>query len=165
MKTQFLLPNSFKKPGLILMFLALLVYVLDKFFKNPIFWDHVKIFAIYNSPDLLHTLKDDPNAGFFKIISTYIGYTLFNLVFLSGVMMAAFSRLKNEDEYIAKLRLESLVWAVYVNFIVILVADIAIYGSSFLTIVMLNMYTIPVLFLLRFNYVVFKINKLARNEK
>ncbi len=162
MKTQFLLPNSFKKPGIILMVIALLVYVLDKFFKNPLFWDHHQIFAFYNSPDILNF--HDPNSGFFKVIPTYIGYTLFNLVFLAGVMMAAFSRLKNEDEYISKLRLESLVWAVYVNFIVILIANLTIYGTTFLTIVMLNMYTIPVLFLLRFHYVIYKTNKLSPNE-
>ena len=150
MKTQFLLPNSFKKPGFILMLVAVLVYVLDKFFKNPIFWDQIKMFAIYNSNDD-SIFSHDPNAGFFKIISTNIGYTLFNLVFISGAIMASFSRLKNEDEYITKLRLESLVWAVYANFLVILVADITIYGFFFFNIVMLNMYTIPVLFLLRFH--------------
>ena len=99
------------------------------------------------------------------MISTGIGFTLFNFVFISGAMMAAFSRLKTEDEYISRLRLESLVWAVYANFIIIFIANIAIYGDGFLNVMLLNMYTVPVLFFLRFNYLVFKTNKLARNEK
>jgi len=158
MKTQFLLPHSFKLPGILLMITAIAVSVLEKFVDLPIISGNVHVFAIYAS----EIFKEE---GFFKMISTGIGFTLFNFVFISGAMMAAFSRLKTEDEYISRLRLESLVWAVYANFIIIFIANIAIYGDGFLNVMLLNMYTVPVLFFLRFNYLVFKTNKLARNEK
>jgi hypothetical protein len=158
MKTQFLLPNSLKLPGIIMMLLAIVISVVAKYTELPLVSGNINVFAVYSSGIF-------ENGKFFQTISANILFTFFNFVFITGAMMAAFSRLKNEDEYISKLRLESLVWAVYANFIIILLANFAIYGTDFMDVLIINMYTIPVLFLLRFNYLVYKTNKLAQNEK
>jgi hypothetical protein len=79
--------------------------------------------------------------------------------------MVAFSKLKTEDEYMMKIRLESLVWAVYVNFIVIIIANIAIFGIDFLDVLMLNMYTILVLFILKFYSAIFKFKQIIKHAE
>src|ERR1017187_4181526 len=124
MKSRFLLPSSFRKPGLVLMCLAFAVWLAYQLFNLPPVFEKMRIFAIYNSGGFF-----DNHREYFKIITHDMGYTLFNLVFIAGTLMFGFSRLKTEDEYITKVRLESLVWAVYANFIVIFIANVAIYGE------------------------------------
>ena len=52
------------------------------------------------------------------------------LVILSGLLVA-FSRERDEDELITKIRLESLVWATYWNYGILIVAFLFLYDLTF----------------------------------
>jgi Ca2+-dependent lipid-binding protein len=90
---------------------------------------------------------------------------IIGVVLILSFLMAAFSKEKQEDELIAKIRLESLVWATYVNYAVLLFSMIFIYGISFLWVMIFNMFTILLFFIIRFNWQVHKLNKSMGNEE
>lgn len=46
--------------------------------------------------------------------------SIVGVLFMTGALFVAFSREKTEDEFIAKIRLESLLWATYINYGVLL---------------------------------------------
>jgi hypothetical protein len=58
-----------------------------------------------------------------------------------SLMMIAFSKEKIEDEQISRLRLDSLQWSVYVNYLVLAFAIIFVHGMAFLDAMVYNMFT------------------------
>lgn len=73
-----------------------------------------------------------------------------------GLALVAFSAERNEDEYVAFQRLKSLQWAVYVNYIILLIAVMAIYGGAFLDVLVYNAFTILIIFIARFQFVMYR---------
>jgi hypothetical protein len=69
-----------------------------------------------------------------------------------GLLLIAFSKVKYEDEYVSKLRLESLQWAIYVNFFLLIVSTILIHGMSYYSVIVYNMFTPLIIFIIRFYY-------------
>ncbi len=86
------------------------------------------------------------------------------LVILSGLLVA-FSREKDEDELITKIRLESLVWATYWNYGILVLAFLFLYDFTFYWVMVFNMFTILYLFIIRFTIVIHKLRKSTRNEE
>ena len=72
---------------------------------------------------------------------------------------------KTEDEFISRLRLESLVWATYVNYIILALSIIFIYDEVFFWVMILNMFTILLFFLLRFNWILSRTKKQMAHEE
>ena len=156
---QMLLPNACKKIGWVLLIPSALVgfflMLTDLESKLKI---ESKVFALYND-EFLGSSKH------FGIISTDITNTLVGIVFIIGAMMVAFSKEKNEDEYIANLRLSSLMWAVWVNYTLLLLSFIFIYGMGFLHVMIYNMFTVLIIFIGRFNIILFKNKMISTDEK
>ena len=75
------------------------------------------------------------------------------------------SKEKIEDEYIAKTRLESLVWATYLNYCILLLALLFVYDMAFFWVMIFNMFTLLLFFIVRFNYLIFKLNKTESHEE
>jgi hypothetical protein len=67
-----------------------------------------------------------------------------------GLLFVAFSKEKIEDEMISRLRLESLQWAVYINYIVLGALIILVHGGLFLEVMVYNMFTVLLMFIIRF---------------
>jgi hypothetical protein len=76
-----------------------------------------------------------------------------------SLLMIAFARERHEDEFINHTRLESWQWAVLINFLLLLVATWVFYDESFIDVMMYNLLTILIIFIIRFNWV------LARNKR
>ncbi|MBC5993422.1 hypothetical protein H8S84_11295 [Pontibacter sp. SD6] len=81
---------------------------------------------------------------------------LVGIAAIVGGLLAAFSKEKDEDEYIAQIRLESLLWATYINYGFLLFSILFIYGSGFYQIMIFNMFTLLFIFLIRFNFILYK---------
>ena len=75
-----------------------------------------------------------------------------------GLLLIAFSRQKHEDEFISSLRLESLQWAVLVNYLLLFIANWTVYGFNFLNVMIYNMLTVLIIFIIRFHFVLRKYN-------
>ncbi|OOG74887.1 hypothetical protein [Algoriphagus sp. A40] len=76
-------------------------------------------------------------------------------VFVS-LFLIAFSREKEEDEFIQKLRLDSLLVACYTNTFILIIGTMLFYGFGFLEFMGYNMFTIQLIFIGRFRWVLHK---------
>ena len=92
----------------------------------------------------------------FQLISTNPADEITLILLIIGGLFVCFAKEKDEDEYIGKLRLESLVWATYVNYAILLLAVIFVYGMAFLNVMMANMFTLILFFMIRFHWVLYK---------
>jgi len=75
------------------------------------------------------------------------------------LMVWGYSKRHNEDEFVSSLRLESMQLAVYINYAVLLLANFFFYFLDFMIVMFLNLGTIALFFVLRFNYILWKYNK------
>ncbi|TYB74336.1 hypothetical protein [Bizionia myxarmorum] len=152
MKTNFLLPHKFKVFGWVLLILGLilgiLLYATD--FEPNIFTTNV--LSVYNG-DSLFTGRDE---GWFKIIENGIIDELSALAIILGGLLVGFTKEKVEDEFIYKLRTESLVWAIIVNYTVLALAIIFVYDMLFFNMMIFNMFTPLFIFIIRFNFLKLK---------
>ena len=159
MLKQILLPNQFKMLGWILLvpsaILGFLLMLSDLESKLKI---NSKVFALYND----EIMGSGRHTG---IISTDITNTLVGVFFILGGMMVGFSKEKKEDEYVANLRLSSLMWAVWVNYVLLLLSFIFIYGMGFFHVMIYNMFTVLIIFIGRFNIILLKNKMISTDEK
>jgi hypothetical protein len=157
MKTKLLLPNYFKRIGWILLIpsalFGLFIIISDYEFK---FLD-TNVFTIYSG-----AFKDPLYFGFIRANMTA---TITGVLFLIGAIFVAFSKEKSEDEFIAKVRLESLLWATYINYGVLIFCFLFFYEFEFLYVMIFNMFTILIFFIIRFYYILYRAKKSLRHEK
>jgi hypothetical protein len=128
-------------------------------------WLNTKVFAIINDQFLFSNSVTFPNRKFFTVITANITNSLVAFLFILGAMMVAFAKEKTEDEYIAKLRLSSLLWSVWVNYIFLLLALAFVWGFSFFNVMVYNMFTILIIFIIRFNYLLYRSTNAMADEK
>lgn len=153
MKTNYLLPNSLKRLGWFLLLpssiFGLLITIYDMNFS---FLDFrvpaLFIDEIFGKKRLLGIIEQN-------LTNEIVGC----IVIISSIMVA-FSKEKVEDEFIAKLRMDSLAWAVYFNQAILLLSMLFIYDMAFLWVMIFNMFTLLWFFIIRFNWLKNKINKL-----
>jgi len=159
MKTKLLLPNYLKKIGWILLIpsalFGLFIIISDFEFK---FLD-MKVFTIYSGSGVFQ----DP--VLFGMIKANLTGTLIGILFLIGAIFVAFSKEKSEDEFITKVRLESLLWATYINHGVLIFCFLFFYEFEFLYVMIFNMFTILIFFIIRFYYILYRANKALSHEK
>lgn len=158
MYTNLLLPNWYKKLGWFLLIPATLLGLALIFTDFEGLAINARVFAVFNDEFLGKRQS-------FSFISTNITNTIVGVLFIIGSLLVAFSKEKNEDEYIANLRQSSLLWAVLVNYLLLLLAFLFIYGTSFLNVMIYNMFTVLIIFIVRFNYILYRNAKAVPNEK
>ncbi|TDI77840.1 MAG: hypothetical protein E2O83_07420 [Bacteroidetes bacterium] len=151
MKTNYLLPYKFKALGWVLFILGIVggLYVLTTNYEQDIL--STNVLSIYKGESL-----SGKESGFFKIIKNDILDEIVALFIIVGGMFVTFSREKVEDEFIYKLRKDSLVWAVIFNYSVLLIAILFVYDFAFFDVLVFNMFTPLMFFILRFNFLKLK---------
>ena len=155
METKFLLPNKFKKIGWILLVVSIILWIYVSFIlKSEIEFLQMNTFAIIGSEFVKET-------KYFSFINTNITYTLNGILFIVGGLLVVFSREKNDDEFISKLRLLSFQWSVLINYLLLLFLFLFVYGLDFLNVLIYNMFTTLILFIMRFHYLLFKYKNLV----
>jgi hypothetical protein len=91
----------------------------------------------------------------------FIGTTLMVLI---GLFLIAFSKEKVEDEQIIQLRLDSLRWAIYLNYAILLFSLVFTRGSDSNHILLLNIWLPLLFFILRFQWILFRLNRSAKSN-
>ncbi|MBS1746381.1 MAG: hypothetical protein JST21_09460 [Bacteroidetes bacterium] len=158
MKTGLLLPHKFKLIGWCLLIPATIAGIFLSFTNFDALHINSWTFAIFND----QVFGESKSFGFIK---TNMTNTIVGSIFIIGAMFVGFSKEKREDEFIAKLRLSSLMWAVWVNYFLLLLSFLFVYGTSFLNIMLYNMFTVLIIFITRFNYILYKNSKPVADEK
>lgn len=78
------------------------------------------------------------------------------LIFITGLLLWAFSQNKTEDEMLMQKRLESLQLAVYFNYLILLIATLTFYSFVFLYVLTIAQFSLLIFFIIRMEYVSFK---------
>lgn len=163
MKSRFLFPNLFLLLGISIALPSLILgfFVLIKDFSIDFFT--VKLpFKYYFS--------DTFTSGFSKLNLndevSVLNFTdeIATVGSIIGLIFIAFSKLKVEDEYVSKVRLESLQWAIYFNFGLLILATIFIHGMVYFNVIIFNMFTPLVFFIARFYFILFLKPKLENSK-
>ncbi|MEH3115916.1 hypothetical protein [Pedobacter terrae] len=76
-----------------------------------------------------------------------------------GLLMIVFAKEKIEDEFISMLRLKSLQWAVLLSYIVLIVINFTAYGLNFLSLLVYNLWTVLIIFIIRFYWSLYRLKK------
>ena len=150
MKTNYLLPYRYKMLGWILFLIGLisgiLLFINDYEYPNLT----VKVFSIY-----YEGIFDSEN-GFFKLVHNNIADEIVAAMIIVGGLLVGFSKEKVEDEFIYKLRKDSLLWAIIFNYIVLMFTIIFIFDMAYFHVLVLNMFTPLLFFIIRFNFLKLK---------
>jgi hypothetical protein len=159
METRYLFPNALKIWGWILFIPALLAGIffrimgfdLNEYLKTP-------VFAIYEDGFIFGDTV-------FGITETGFLDELLVICLIVGGILVGFSKLKIEDEYTVKIRYESLIWAMYFNFGLLLFFTLTIYGSTYFEIMQFNIFSSLLFFIIRFHYKIYLLNKSVNDEE
>ncbi|WP_242135407.1 hypothetical protein [Aestuariivivens marinum] len=136
MQTNYLLPHKHKTLGWILFGLGIVSGII------------LQIFDFGNNDLFNYSPISNFNFEFLdEIISALI---------IIGGLLVGFTKEKIEDEFIYKLRNDSLVWAFILNYIILLLTIVFFYEGSFLTVMIYNMFTPLLFFIIRFNFLKLK---------
>ena len=157
MESKFLLPNKFKMVGLIMFIPSAILGILSM--MNITYSIDITVFKIWTG----NVLKDPTRFFIFQKEDFY--NELLAILIIISLSLIAFSREKLEDEYINKIRLDSLLWAVIANYLLLMLTIIFIYGDPYFTILIYNMFTVLILFVARFNFILYLNRKQFNNEK
>lgn len=152
MRTTYLLPNKFKKIGWLIFIPIAIISIYWLIFEPEPNFLTFNVFSFFNS-EVFNPVEH------FSIIKNNILDEILSISLIISSIFIAFSKEKNEDEYISIIRLNSLVWATYMNYAILIFAIIFVYGMSFLWIFIFNMFTILFLFIIKFNWEIYKIKK------
>jgi hypothetical protein len=158
MEINYLFPNKFKKIGWLLLIPSAIMGLITLLYEcEPGFLDF----------DLPAIFIDDfsKEQKLYGMVKNNILNEILGILIIISSLFVAFSKEKLEDEYISKIRLESLVWAVYVNYGILLLSFLFIFDFSFLWVMIFNMFTVLLFFIIRFNWQISKLEKSARHEE
>lgn len=108
------------------------------------------------------------------VIGAYILFTdntdsyLFNNIAIIGIsigaILATCSREEVEDEMTGQMRLNSLLTALYINYAILIVCSLLIYDLDFLSVMLYNMFTILLIFMVVFRWKIWRVKKATENE-
>ena len=140
MENSLLIPGKYKVVGWIIFILFACLGL------ATLYWD-------YSIPGLVLPLKE----------SVFFDANLTNELALAGViiglMIIVFAREKIEDEYISLMRLKCLQWSVLISFVILFILNFMFYGGSFYVVLIYNMFTIPLIFIAKFNYSLYRLRR------
>ena len=140
MENSLLIPGKYKVVGWIIFILFACLGL------ATLYWD-------YSIPGLVLPLKE----------SVFFDANLTNELALAGViiglMIIVFAREKIEDEYISLMRLKCLQWSVLFSFVILFILNFMFYGGSFYIVLIYNMFTIPLIFIAKFNYSLYRLRR------
>lgn len=128
---------------------------------------HIPIKLIWDAyyPGGYHATDPEPNAtGNFLLSAPHLFFIGTTLMVLIGLFLVAFSRERIEDEQITQLRLDSLRWAIYLNYAILLFSLLFTHGVDSHDILMLDIWLPLLFFILRFQWVLYKLNRSARSN-
>lgn len=163
MKKTYLLPNCFKTIGRVLVGLCALWLALGAFTNLDLDFDYRTLSLFGNS--WIGNIERESTSPWFCTTSTSFGLTIFPVLLFVGLIFIAFSRNKIEDELIGRIREQSFVWAMLVGTLVVVIATLLLYGFAYMYFAFYDAHLFLVLFLLKFDYEIYKLKKSVGDDK
>lgn len=159
MKSRFLLSHKYKPLGWFLFITGFVFGIVMLINDFDYFNLEVPVFPLVGETGIF---SKNPSL---KWSSNNISDEIVAIIIIIGGILVSFSKTKDEDEYISKIRTESLIWATYVNYFILVLAILFVYDISFFTVLILNMFTVLLFFIVRFHFILFKTKREANYEE
>jgi hypothetical protein len=148
-KTMRLLPTGFKWPGLLLSLAGMMLGT------ATVAWEFSFDFLSFNVRE---------SQDFFKADVENFTNELALTMTLLGLLLLSFTNEREEDERTRLIRLEAFQWSILVNFFIVLVGNWVFYGGDFFYLMIANLFTPLLVFLLRFHYVYYLADRRTKSE-
>jgi IS4 transposase len=149
MRTNYLFPFNTRYFGIVLILLHIPI---------KLYWDsHYPGGYNYHDPTV--------ETGGFLFSPPHLFFIGTTLMVLVGLFLVAFSKEKIEDEQIVQLRLDSLRWAIYLNYAILLFSLVFTHSGESNHILMLNIWLPLLFFILRFQWVLYRQKRSAKSDE
>ena len=158
MKSRFLFSHKYKPLGWFLFLIGLLFGIFLMINDFDYFNLEIKVFPLIGETGTFSVNQP------LEWSTNNIADELVAIFIIVGGLLVSFSKTKDEDEYISKIRMESLIWATYVNYGVLILAILLVFDMSFFSVLIYNMFTVLLFFIIRFHYVLYKSKKVIEDE-
>ena len=137
---DFLLPYPWKFVGILLSLCGIVLAIFYLWFD---FRFTLPVFAVYSS--FLETKM-------FTTFSTNFADDLILLLLLTGFGLIVFTKERIEFEQMDLFRTKALVFALIANFIFLIFSILFIFGSGFIGVLILNLFSLPIFYLIIFHF-------------
>lgn len=159
MKLNFLFPNKYKKIGWLILIPSAIIGL------STLIYEYEPSFLDFNVPAIFVDELFSVNKKTFRMVTNNILNEILGVLIIISLLLVAFSKEKLEDEYISKIRFESLAWAVYFNYAILILTFLFIYDFAFLWVMVFNMFTVLLFFIVRFNWQISKLKTTTSYEE
>ena len=147
-----MIPNRYKFAGAALIaagsIMTALYFTMDFRFEMP-------VFAI---------LSSYAETRFMTAFSTNFADELILFTLLAGFILVSFSKERNEEDQLRALRFKALILSVIINSAFLLLSILLIYGGAFVGVLILNIYTPFIIYLISFHVLKSNQRKSERSE-
>lgn len=154
---QLLLSNSYKKLGWWIFVPSLILGLFFMIASELPFNPTIRTFGLFGN-ELLSKSHPPLRFGEIELIPNLIILSL-----LIGGLLVMFSKQKKEDEFINHIRLVSMQFSVFINYSLLFFCSVFIHGIPFLHVMIYNLFTVMLIYILRFHFLIFK-NSQNSNE-
>lgn len=158
MSQNMLLPNRYKKIGWYILIPSAVVGIVFRILDS----ENINLSDIVSGTAGETGCLDN---DFFRMTAELTNNTILGILVIAGGLLVSFSKEKVEDEFVANLRQSSLMWAVFVNYVLLIFCFAFLYGEAFFEVMIYNMFTVLIIFIIRFNYILYRNSKNADDEK
>ncbi|MFB0904835.1 MAG: hypothetical protein QMB11_10665 [Nonlabens sp.] len=159
MKNSYLFPNKYKKIGLLLFIAGFTLLIMGLLFDVDVELSYldIKMPVIVNNPIF-------SERHYFQIVETNITIQIIILSIIIGGLLLGFSKERVEDELIRDIRNKSLVWAVYLNYSLLILSLFVVVDLDMFTMIILNVFTLLLFFIIRFEWKKYVLKKTSHEE-
>ncbi|MDR1023702.1 MAG: hypothetical protein LBL94_10595 [Prevotellaceae bacterium] len=163
MKTNFLFPNKLRVVGWIALLPSIFLGYMAFFHDFAFSFLNIKVLALLPKHWYLGGTTPPP-FRLWDIADDNFTQEAAGILIIVSAIFVAFSKEKKEDEYIAKIRLESLMWATYAACAIQIFCLLFFYGDRFFASMVVNLFTILFVFIARYYFTIYR-SKPHRNEE
>ncbi|MGE5479450.1 MAG: hypothetical protein ACM3U1_03375 [Chloroflexota bacterium] len=149
MSSRYLFPSWCKPIGLALIVSGVTFWFLGQHFDWQI---QAPLPAIYYSMIFTDSVS-------FSVLTKGIEINIFVFLTSFGGILAAFAREKQEDEFIASIRLNSLMWSTLVSFSLLALTSLFQWGLTWVIIPYVFFNLLILLFIIRFNVEIWRLKR------
>jgi hypothetical protein len=157
MKELKLLPETWQVPGWVLLIIGSLGGLFTLFTEQVLEW-HITMpaFFVIGGP-----LSPADTGAFLGWTTTEVTDEIAGLMVIAGGLIVGLCRQAREDEFIAFLRLRALIWALIINYGLLVFFMVFTYDFTFYWVMVIGMFSMLLLFVGRFYFLLFYLRKQA----
>lgn len=160
MKTALLFPARYRWPGALMMLAGLVLGTWVLFGNLELPWLELSVPALYGDQFLGNMPRN-----WFILFENNLTDELAAILTLTGALLLAFARQPVEDEYVGRLRLDSLLWATYMHHALLILSIMLVYGNGFFLVLVVNVCSFLLVFIIRFYLLLWRVRQTASHEE